>query len=368
MATSTSDISGELVQTENFVQAVQTEQEMLANGYDEDLLQLIKAAWLDLSREIPDPEILLSRDGKPVCTRGNFSYLVGNPGTKKTFLCSAMAGAYLNGGYMGFETPNGTGKVLWIDTEQADGHVSRIGKRVHRIANKPTDMNDADFSIYMLREHTPKTRAKILECIINLYNPDLVVLDGVADCINDSNDLAQSTAIVNDLLRITKEKNIHILTVIHSNIGYEKERGHLGSEARRKAETVITLTKNEETTNCEWTKTRDESPSPFAFMISDNGLPELTGYVPKVVNIKLAPSVTDARLAEKIKKVMPADGSAIATRELIIALNKIDEASRPTHNRTIQSALDLGYIIRPKRGAYCLPNKESEENVQELPF
>ena len=45
--------------------------------------------------------------------------------------------------------------------------------------------------------------------------------------------------------------------VIHANVGSEKARGHLGSEALRKCETAIFAEAKGDVTLCKWAKTRD---------------------------------------------------------------------------------------------------------------
>ena len=107
-----------------------------------DIMNAIKSSRLDLSLNIPDPQMLVSKGDLPVCTRGNFSFVIGQPGSRKSFLCSGIAGAFLNeDGCMGLDNPNGTGKLLWIDTEQAPGHVAKIGRRLHRIAGFPINFS-----------------------------------------------------------------------------------------------------------------------------------------------------------------------------------------------------------------------------------
>ena len=87
-----------------------------------DIMDAIQCSRLDLSQNIPDPQMLVSKGNLPVCTRGNFSFVIGLPGARKSFLCSGIAGAFLNeNGCMGLDNPNGSGKLLWIDTEQAPG-------------------------------------------------------------------------------------------------------------------------------------------------------------------------------------------------------------------------------------------------------
>ena len=61
-----------------------------------DIMDAIQCSRLDLSQNIPDPQMLVSKGNLPVCTRGNFSFVIGLPGARKSFLCSGIAGAFLN--------------------------------------------------------------------------------------------------------------------------------------------------------------------------------------------------------------------------------------------------------------------------------
>ena len=50
-----------------------------------DIMDAIQCSRLDLSQNIPDPQMLVSKGNLPVCTRGNFSFVIGLPGARKSF-------------------------------------------------------------------------------------------------------------------------------------------------------------------------------------------------------------------------------------------------------------------------------------------
>ena len=82
-----------------------------------DIMDAIQCSRLDLSQNIPDPQMLVSKGNLPVCTRGNFSFVIGLPGARKSFLCSGIAGAFLNeNGCMGLDNPNGLIRSKHRDT------------------------------------------------------------------------------------------------------------------------------------------------------------------------------------------------------------------------------------------------------------
>lgn len=95
--------------------------------------------WLDLSVSIPEPEPLIRQGDVTMCTKGNFSCVTGQAKSRKTFLISAMVGAFLcPDEYLGMNGTTDTGTVLYIDTEQAIPHVHRIIRRIVTIPNPPS--------------------------------------------------------------------------------------------------------------------------------------------------------------------------------------------------------------------------------------
>lgn len=172
---------------------------------------------------------------------------------------------------------------------------------------------------------------------MNLYHPDFVVLDGVSDLIADPNSSEQSTSVINDLMAFTKEYDCHVLTVIHANVGSEKARGHLGSEALRKCETAIFAEAKGDVTLCKWAKTRDMRPMDFAFMVLE-GLPVEAEYIP--IEAK-----TD-KLQQTLSSIMPQYPATITysdlRQKLMLHLGVKESASE----KNIKKAVENGYIIK----------------------
>ena len=323
---------------------------------DEDLDRLLDAAEVDLSIEIPDPEMLVSVGNLPICTRNNFSVIIGQQGARKSFLCTGIAGAFVskNGeGCIGLDCPNGNGKLLWIDTEQADGHVARIKRRLHRIAGLPINMNDNNIYVKCLREYKPDVRRRATFRAIERFKPDFVVIDGVADLITDTNDNKQSSDVITQIMATTKKNNCHVLTVIHANPGSEKARGHLASECLRKSETAILAEAKGEVTLCKFLKTRDIRPSDFAFMVHD-GLPIATDSLP--------PSDKSDKLSLTIKEIMPEWPEQKKYAELSKALQvKLGVKERAAEDN-IKRAVERGYVKKVSKGIFTLPPKEIVES------
>ena len=76
----------------------------------------------------------------------------------------------------------------------------------------------------------------------------MVVIDGIRDIVKDINNPEESTTAINNIMRWTDVYKVHILAVLHQNPGKEtgnKLRGHIGTEAMNKAETVISVVKSD---------------------------------------------------------------------------------------------------------------------------
>lgn len=229
---------------------------------------------IDLAQSVAEPVPIVSMEGMTVCSEGNLSAVVGEAKSKKTFLCSALVGGLLSAaGYMGFDPREK--RVLWIDTEQAAAHVHRVIRRTHIIACLDCTENDEHLHVLALRELDPRHRADIAFRAIRSYRPDLVVIDGIADLLYNTNDLQESERIVTELMKISSQQHTHILCVLHTNPNSDKARGHTGSALQRKAETVFYVHRVGTVSVVEPQFCRNEPFERFAFRVDGSGLPEL---------------------------------------------------------------------------------------------
>ncbi len=235
----------------------------------------IKPHLLDASTKISDPVPVLSRYGSIIASEGNISAVVGAAKSKKTFLCTALVGAMLRpSGTAAFGITPSQSLVLWVDTEQSASHAQRVIKRIHRMANQPEDKPYDKLVTLTLREVEPKERFSILRDAIAYYKPRLVVVDGIADLMYNSNCIEESDSVVGEMMTLSTEYNCHIMNVLHTNPNSDKARGHIGSTLQRKAETMIYVRKVGERSVVEPQFCRNEEFAPFAFHITEEGLPE----------------------------------------------------------------------------------------------
>jgi hypothetical protein len=221
-----------------------------------------------------------SDEFKPIGTIDNFSLVIGRAKAKKSFfigmaVSTALSKDSLHGRFKSNLSKN-KNKVLYFDTEQSSYHVHLALKRICTQLNVTEPQN---LEVHCLRRYSPKERYEIIEYAI-YNNPEVgfVVIDGIKDLINSINDENEASRIANSLLRWTEDNQIHIVTVLHQNKGDNNARGHLGTELLNKAETVLTVTvdsKNKNISIVEPQHCRNMPFDPFAFRISENGIPVL---------------------------------------------------------------------------------------------
>ena len=140
------------------------------------------------------------------------------------------------------------------------------------------NINQNKYHTFALRSIGFKERLEFIEYYLNekIKTPSLVIIDGIADLIADVNNIEQSNKLVSNLMRISAQKNCHIINVIHQNYGSQKlGTGHLGSALEKKAETVISLEAN--TVNKDWVtvkcgRSRGYCFETFSFEVNSMGL------------------------------------------------------------------------------------------------
>lgn len=242
--------------------------------------------FIDTSKVVEKPEIVISIGQYPyngawhdtaVMTAGEFSVISAPSKTKKSFFKSQLCASYI-GGNAGerFRNIKGHRKsdcvIIDCDTEQSEYYAHRTFKRVERIVGSPYK----GYLPFKMRHLNPDERVAFIDKVIEHHkdNVKLVFIDGIADLIEDTNDLVMSNYIAGKLLKWTDKYKIHICTIIHNAYGVSKPTGHLGSAVVKKAETVFQLStdkeKNPEIVKVTHQYSRGRSFEDFYFKVNDN--------------------------------------------------------------------------------------------------
>lgn len=248
---------------------------------------ILQECLIDISEDLPKPPIAISIGYKymeyvPLVTYGNFCALVGASKSMKSFLKTALLASYIGGQAQNyFENIKGhsTEKkyVIDIDTEQGKFHVQKAAKRVVRMVGNEYPF----YKAFALRPQSAKERVKFIEWILTeseyANKIGILSIDGVADLVEDVNDLKASNEITQKLMTWSNDYNIAIITVIHKNFGTDKATGHLGSAVLKKSESTVFLHKEEDVVTVSAKYSRNIPFDDFTFRVNVEGIPEETG-------------------------------------------------------------------------------------------
>lgn len=206
------------------------------------------------NRDSPPPEEpwLFKLAGVEIAHPCNIMVVTAKVKSGKSSALSAMLASLFSvkgADCLGFEGRNTDGKaVIHIDSEQSPRDHWEMMMRMIRRSGALTEPDW--FRSVSLVSLPPFKRKDAVFALARDAKKDkglhTLVIDGIADLIEDVNDPEQSNAIIGELHALACETFSHIVVVIHQNPNSEKMRGHLGSGIERKAESVLRLSKTDE--------------------------------------------------------------------------------------------------------------------------
>lgn len=214
-------------------------------------------------REVPVEPDIYTLGGIGIARPGNIGIIKAQPGVgKSSFLAACLAAPMAKIGMdtLRVHSNNETGGALiHIDTEQSRGDHYIMVNRTLRRAGMETAPDW--FKSYCLtgldyRRVRGYTIDLINACMDKYGSIHSVWLDGIADMLDSPNNEEAANQLVTEVHDLAGSYRCPIWSVIHLNPGsMEKGRGHLGSQLERKAETVLTMEREDEIVRV-WTSKR----------------------------------------------------------------------------------------------------------------
>lgn len=234
----------------------------LAEVWNKELAAKVKASVADLSG--PPMELVswlyAYDDGEKVglLGPGNLGVVSGPSKSNKSYVLSCILASYFDTQgpeVLNFKlgVPDGI-PVYLIDTEQSDYYAEMAARRALAMASRKAK-EFPDFKLLKWRRNMdPIERLAALAFILEKHkSPNakgqtgcVILLDGIADLVDDTNSLLEAKWLVASLMSDLSESSSMMLTVLHANEkGQDKGvlRGALGSELQRKEEANISVEK-----------------------------------------------------------------------------------------------------------------------------
>ena len=237
-------------------------------------------------KQLPKMEFLFRVNGKPCFPRKELVAITGKAKSGKTFVSSMLIACCQMRDVLFFhreqEQPL---RVLWYDTEQSDESTQDILKnRILKMVvpsqspslfDKPSPPCLLD--IFNVRITEWKERRSLLLEAVRMCSPDLVIIDGIRDLVNDINDGVLAQEAMEELMKLASDNQCCIACVLHQNKSGEDHnlRGWIGTELTNKAFEIYTCEKlphrifkfeQDNSRKYDW----DQK---FYFTVNENGLP-----------------------------------------------------------------------------------------------
>ena len=256
----------------------------------QERLSRLEVRRITPDKVLPEMEFLFRLFEKPCFPRGELVGITGKAKSGKTFVTSMlMACAASRATVQGRseripvlcryeEMPL---HVLWFDTEQSEESTQDILK--NRIT--PMMSTGAPLDVFNVRADFWQERMPLLEAAICEYLPDLVVLDGIRDLVNDINDGVMAQDIIERLMHLAQDTRCCLVCVLHQNKSVEDRnlRGWIGTELMNKAFEVYACEKDADRIfSVEQTHTRKyDILDTMRFTVGEDGFPMLTSLADK---------------------------------------------------------------------------------------
>ena len=256
---------------------------------------LLEQLRITPEKQLKPMEFLFHLFGKPCFPRRELVAITGKAKSGKTFVTSMLMACCQSRDVLAFQRIGDEPlRVLWYDTEQSDESTQDILKnRIMTLIKTTTDLTDStdknscnscnslfkkSIDVFNVRGVAWKERRDLLREAVTRCKPDLVIVDGIRDLVNDINDGVLAQEVMEELMHLATAHDCCIVCVLHQNKSGEDHnlRGWIGTELMNKAFEVYSCEKlqPQRIFSLEQTLTRKyDIERTMYFEVGDNGLP-----------------------------------------------------------------------------------------------
>ena len=207
--------------------------------------------WQAPMPERPNFMFRIEIDGIPhgFATEASIIEIDGMSKSRKSTMSQIMTAATLREDkrYMNVYSNIPDGKVLYFDTEQTKDEFTIFQRTLGRMCFWDPDRPQPErYSAFHLRPYSQAVRMAMIKHAFELYeNLSLVVIDGMADVLEDSNDNKESLALVTLITQLCDLAGATLITNIHTVKAGNTSTGMLGGYLDKKASAHFRARKNE---------------------------------------------------------------------------------------------------------------------------
>lgn len=190
---------------------------------------------------LPPAKTILSVDDVSVIEAGDMYLIKGKPKSGKSSVLKAFICAIVLGQWGRVKAFIKNLKILYIDTEQKPQDCQSILLYVKQMTGCSDEYLDEHIVFFSVRKRERNLLTDDLAFLVNIWKPNLIILDGAADFVNSFNDEVECTTFVHRLLCIVEENDCALIGLIHENKAADdfNAKGHLGSQFQQKSALII---------------------------------------------------------------------------------------------------------------------------------
>lgn len=313
----------------------------------ERLCELLDKSRVTIDEADIELDFLLKYKQVGILPRGDVVGVKGKAKAGKSHFLALLTAAMLNAEYSGFVAISGDLKVVWMDTEQGRRNCRGIYRKITQMANNKI----SNFQMFSLRSVTPQDRFRGMTILCETYKPDVLIVDGIRDLMLDPNEQKEAFPVIGEMMRLSQEYNMCIITVLHQNKKDDNMIGHAGSELVKKACEVYQVSKEADGMDsyCRITQTEtrnDEMPS-FCIRLDDNKCPYPVDIVPPPSKEELLRAKIVGNLDQIIEP-----GTGLYYSDLLRKYITAAICSASTAKRHITIAVNDGILLKDANGFY----------------
>lgn len=317
-------------------------EEMCSSAVDDVSKDVIERGRVRLTDDIPPTDFLLYQNGVGTIPRRSLATIKGKPGQGKSLACSVFIASFLGCTDFGFDSPHEKLKIIYFDTEKNRVNTKELGERVNRMMGWNEHEDNEQLILYNYKAADVDERLEHIKEVVTSLHPDVIVIDGIVDCVNNYNDIDESKNVVEDLNRFSVEADVTIIVVLHTNKNDSNSQGHLGHFLLKKSHNEFELTQEAGTFQINHSKTNDGVIKDIFFSLDDTLTP--VG----------AEGAQTKQLRTLFQEVFFDPSLSLTTEETVKRIMQLDGIKESMANKRIKSAVNTGILKRTERGVYAL--------------
>jgi nucleoside-triphosphatase THEP1 len=184
-------------------------------------------------------------DGQSFLTNQNISMIQASPGTGKSAICESILSNVLNKEceHIGLYVDESIERAVFFDCERDLSLIDESNERMLQRANVK-EHNSKAIIVGLRKSFSLKLKKARIIQVIEHIKPQIILIDGIGDLVEDTNSIQETTVIYLWLIELITKYNLSVIVTLHPNKGKDTARGHIGSEMLRRCEGIIEVKEN----------------------------------------------------------------------------------------------------------------------------